>query len=161
MDELVQPFRADGPDDQEPLFPPLPVDELPGDFVALRLILETTGAAIDLTKPEVLIGRHSECDIRLPLPDVSRRHCIFRFDDGQWRVRDLKSLNGVHLNGVPIGAEVTVAPGDQVRIAGFQFRLENANAPSEVVDDVPQTILYRIFRALPLLDNKSRRRNAG
>ena len=49
---------------------------------------------------DMLIGRHSQADIRLPLPDVSRRHCRFFFGEGVWQVLDLNSLNGVFLNGM-------------------------------------------------------------
>ena len=31
-------------------------------------------AAIDLGRPVILIGRHPECDARVELPQVSRRH---------------------------------------------------------------------------------------
>src|SRR5581483_9961191 len=91
---------------------------LPEDFVPLRLILQPSGAAVELTQPDVLFGRHSQADVRLPLPDVSRRHCRFLFGQGVWQVIDLNSLNGVFLNGEPV-RQATLRPGDLIRIGGF------------------------------------------
>ena len=75
------------------------------DCVPLRLVLQPGGAVIEVSRPEVLVGRHSEVDVRLPLPDVSRRHCRFVYADGIWRVFDLRSLNGVYVNGERIAAK--------------------------------------------------------
>ena len=41
---------------------------LPLDFVPLRLLLQPGGLRIELTRPDMLVGRHSEADIRLPYP---------------------------------------------------------------------------------------------
>src|SRR5690348_16310659 len=79
-----------------------PLLPVPADFLPLRLVLQPSGATVELTQPDVLIGRHSQADVRLPLPDVSRRHCRLLFGQGVWQVIDLNSLNGVYLNGEPI-----------------------------------------------------------
>jgi predicted component of type VI protein secretion system len=100
-----------------------PNAELPADFVPLRLVLLPTGAAIEVLQPEALLGRHSEADIRLPLPDVSRRHCRFVFADAQWHVQDLNSLNGVFVNEKRV-QRVVLHPRDTVRLGGFTFEVE-------------------------------------
>ncbi|NJN37217.1 MAG: FHA domain-containing protein [Nitrospiraceae bacterium] len=38
-----------------------------------------------MNRPDMIVGRHTECDIRLPLPDVSRRHCRLQFVEGCWQ----------------------------------------------------------------------------
>ncbi|VAX25886.1 Membrane-bound lytic murein transglycosylase D [hydrothermal vent metagenome] len=48
------------------------------------------------------IGRERRCDGQVKDPHVSRRHLEFLFEAGQWRVRDLGSVNGTYLNGVLI-----------------------------------------------------------
>jgi hypothetical protein len=93
------------------------------DVVPLWLVLESGGLAVQLTQPDMIIGRHSEADVRLPLPDVSRRHCRFLFAQGTWKVIDLESLNGVHVNGEPI-KEATLHDGDTLGIGGFHFRVK-------------------------------------
>ena len=55
----------------------------PGDFRPLRLRLQPGDHVIDLTRPDVLLGRQSDADLRLPQPDVSRQHCrISKHPDG-------------------------------------------------------------------------------
>src|SRR5262245_16447510 len=73
-------------------------EEKPMGFVPLKLMLVPSSMTVELTKPDQLMGRHSSADIRLPLADVSRKHCQFFFADAGWRVRDLDSLNGVFVN---------------------------------------------------------------
>jgi pSer/pThr/pTyr-binding forkhead associated (FHA) protein len=124
-----------------------PTSELPPDFVPLRLVLQPSGMAVELTRPSMVLGRHSEADVRLPLPDVSRRHCRFFFE-GQWRVQDLNSLNGTFVNDEPI-REVALQQGDEIRIGGFTFLVEidSATAPAEAADD--GAILRHLFRSVP------------
>src|SRR2546423_3973024 len=54
------------------------------DFIPMTLVLQPNGLKVELTRPEMLLGRHSGADLRLPMPDVSRRHCRFVFQDGVW-----------------------------------------------------------------------------
>lgn len=43
-----------------------------------------------------VVGRDVECDIVVDHPTVSRRHCVITFENGQWRIQDLHSTNGVN-----------------------------------------------------------------
>jgi pSer/pThr/pTyr-binding forkhead associated (FHA) protein len=122
---------------------------LPEDFVALRLILQPSGAAVELTQPDVLIGRHSQADVRLPLPDVSRRHCRFLFGLGVWQVIDLNSLNGTFLNGEPI-RQATLRPGDLIRIGGFIFAVDLSGANTEAAEsEASEGLIRRLFKRPP------------
>jgi pSer/pThr/pTyr-binding forkhead associated (FHA) protein len=110
--------------------PPLrlhPAEVLPGDFVPMRLLLQPSGAAIEVNRPDMLVGRHTEADIRLPLPDVSRRHCRLVFTEGCWQVIDLNSLNGVLLNGEQV-LQAPLEQGDLLRIGGFTFLVDLVEA---------------------------------
>ena len=124
-----------------------PTDALPADFVPLRLILHSTGTVIELDRPDMLIGRHSEVDVRLPLPDVSRRHCRFVFGNGNWVVMDLNSLNGVFVNDEPVG-QATLKQGDRVRIGGFVFAVDLSTEALTVPDSAKSPELAKsIFPA--------------
>jgi pSer/pThr/pTyr-binding forkhead associated (FHA) protein len=119
---------------------------LPEDFVPLRLIFQPSGAAVELAQPDILIGRHSQADVRLPLPDVSRRHCRFLFGQGVWQVIDLNSLNGVFLNGEPI-RQATLRPGDLVRIGGFIFAVDLSEANTEAAEsEASGGLIRRLFK---------------
>src|SRR5207302_3068317 len=49
--------------------------EVPAGFAPLHLMLEPAGLWIEVHRPEAIVGRHSSADVRLALPDISRRHC--------------------------------------------------------------------------------------
>jgi pSer/pThr/pTyr-binding forkhead associated (FHA) protein len=78
-----------------------------------------------LQRPVVLIGRHPECDVRIDLPQVSRRHCCLALAYDRMLVRDLGSRNGVRVNGRLV-EEATLQPGDEIAIAQVIYRLEDA-----------------------------------
>jgi predicted component of type VI protein secretion system len=105
--------------------------EMPVGFVPLKLVLVPGGLSVELLRPDMLMGRHSEADIRLALPDVSRRHCRFTFQNGFWKVFDLNSMNGVWVNGERMH-EATLYDGDQMRIGGFTFLIRLENQPGVV-----------------------------
>lgn len=96
--------------------------ELPENFAPLRLVLQPSGLCVQLNTPSMLFGRHSDMDVRVALPDVSRRHCRFFFEDGKWQVRDLNSLNGIYVNGARVSS-VPLQDGDEVRLGGLTFRV--------------------------------------
>ena len=50
----------------------------------------------------LIIGRGSECDIRLSQTSISRQHAALDYIDGTWYVEDLGSQNGVQIGGVPV-----------------------------------------------------------
>src|ERR1043165_5790996 len=91
--------------------------DLPVGFVPLRLILEPERQHLEIDRPMVIVGRHSGAELRLSGEEVSRRHCQFAFENGQWRVCDLHSLNGVYVNGHRI-IEATLYAGDLIVIGG-------------------------------------------
>jgi len=70
------------------------------------------------------LGRHPECEISRPLPDISRRHCRIELD-GDWAVlRDLASTNGTILDGKRITGQVQLRNGSQIHAGSLQLRYE-------------------------------------
>jgi serine/threonine-protein kinase len=80
-------------------------------------------ARFPLSKDRVVVGRDPHCDVQLALPQISGRHCEFRFDGLQWQVIDLDSKNGIQVNGKMVSSAL-LRRGDLVTIARHQFRLE-------------------------------------
>jgi pSer/pThr/pTyr-binding forkhead associated (FHA) protein len=78
---------------------------------------------VALIRPDMVVGRHSSVDLRLHLPDVSRRHCRFVFAEGNWQVFDLDSLNGVFVNDEAVDQAV-LRQGDQIRIGSYTFEVD-------------------------------------
>jgi FHA domain len=96
-----------------------------------RLVPLTPGAApiALLQRPVILIGRHPESDVRINLPQISRRHCCLALAYDRLVIRDLGSRNGVRVNGRLVD-ESPLSAGDEVAIAQVIYRLEDQTAPS-------------------------------
>lgn len=89
----------------------------------LTPLVKRGGPAIMLQRPVLLIGRHPECDLRLDLPKISRRHCCLASAYDRVLIRDLGSRNGVRVNG-RIVEETQLFQGDEVAIGPLLFRVE-------------------------------------
>jgi pSer/pThr/pTyr-binding forkhead associated (FHA) protein len=117
-------------------------------FVPLRLVLTPGGHKLDLDRPNMVVGRHTGADIRLPLPDVSRQHCRFAFADGRWQVVDLDSTNGIYVNGSRVRSK-ELRHRDRVAIGSFTFEVDlGPDAESAAESDVAGEVLHRIAERL-------------
>jgi pSer/pThr/pTyr-binding forkhead associated (FHA) protein len=88
------------------------------------------GPAIALTRPVLLIGRHPECDVRIDLAKISRRHCCLALAYDRVVIRDLGSQNGLRLNGRVID-EARLYAGDEVAIGPLLYRLVEQKEATE------------------------------
>lgn len=84
------------------------------------------GDPIPLMKKRLRIGRRDSCDIILNFGNVSGHHCLLEIDEGYWFIRDLRSRNGVKVNGVRLaqGVRKRLDPECKVTIAKHEFELE-------------------------------------
>jgi len=89
------------------------------------------GKTFALPSRVTVVGRRSSCDLQVPLPAVSRKHCQISHVDGQLKIRDLGSRNGTYLNGERI-SEAVIKAGDSVRIGPLTFVFQ--------VDGKPETV---------------------
>ncbi len=96
------------------------------EVAPLRLRAEPERTPFVVTRPSAIVGRHSEADVRLVHPEVSRRHCRLSFEHGEWWVYDLDSLNGMYVNEQRMALAPLYA-GDQVRIGPFVLVVESAS----------------------------------
>src|SRR5262249_16609757 len=92
-------------------------------FIPIRLVLAPNGLALELDRPNLILGRSKECDLWLPLPDVSRQHARLFFWKGEWVIQDLASKNGIFVNGGKV-ARMTLRVGDHIEVGGFKFQVE-------------------------------------
>ncbi len=84
----------------------------PADHALLTMLSGlNAGQVFSLVRPETTIGRGKDADIRIDDAGISRCHARFvRTEDGRFLVEDLRSTNGVFLNGKKIDrAELTSA----------------------------------------------------
>ena len=61
-----------------------------------------TGSTYELQTPVTLLGRGTDCDLRLVDPGVSRHHAELRVEEDQVVLVDLGSTNGTFVNGQPV-----------------------------------------------------------
>jgi len=78
------------------------------------------------------VGRTMESDVRVRDPYVSSKHCQFEKRPTGFFVRDLKSKNGVKLNGVRV-SEGELLPGAEIQVGSthFIFQCYSANSNSD------------------------------
>ena len=72
-------------------------------------------ASYELARREMVIGRGEGADIRVDNPVVSRTHATLAFERGAWRVKDLKSPNGLHVNGQRV-TDHELQVGDRIEL---------------------------------------------
>ncbi len=82
------------------------------------------GDPATLTKEEVVVGRRPTCDICLDFDNVSGKHCVLRFMNGFWHVRDLGSSNGTFVNGTKMMSDQVLMPEFELSIAGHLFTID-------------------------------------
>ena len=84
------------------------------------------GDPIPLLKERLRIGRRDSCDIVLNFANISGHHALLEIEEGYWFVRDLKSKNGVKVDGKKLtaGMRKRVDPGANIRFAKHEFEME-------------------------------------
>lgn len=98
-------------------------------------------------KSELSIGRTEGNDLVLNHPSVSRKHARVESRAGDWWIIDLKSTNGVKVNGNLI-TEAQVNPGDKILIGSVQLDVKampSVEFTGESMFDNPSgTVIRRI-----------------
>jgi pSer/pThr/pTyr-binding forkhead associated (FHA) protein len=84
------------------------------------------GSRFLLDQPVTSVGRHPGSDIFLDDVTVSRRHAEFRWENDEFHVVDVGSLNSTYVNREAVDSAVLVN-GDEVQIG--KFRLTFLNKP--------------------------------
>ncbi len=69
----------------------------------------------EITTPLVILGRGTDCDLRLVDPGVSRHHAEIRVEDDDVVLVDLGSTNGTFVNGQPV-RRVALSDGTRVTL---------------------------------------------
>lgn len=79
------------------------------------------------------IGRKTDCNIRIPLSEISRRHAEVVVDEDGPVLKDLGAANGTYLNNRRI-TEEDLEPGDQILIGPVVFTVQIDGDPAD--DDI-------------------------
>lgn len=93
---------------------------------------------VPVAKELVVLGRGEECDLRIPLGDVSRRHCEISLSQEQVSVKDLASANGTYVNSKRVN-ESPLAAGDRLAIGPVVFTVQIDGQPEEISPVKPRS----------------------
>jgi len=93
----------------------------PGGSFLLVVAGENAGKLFPLSKPELLIGRSPNADIRINEKAVSHNHARLQLDNGACTLRDLESTNGTFVNNELIAGSVRLRGGDAVGVGSTTF----------------------------------------
>lgn len=88
---------------------------------------------IPLPSSVTVVGRRHGCDLRIPLPTISRKHCEISQNGEALKVRDLDSAWGTFVNGKRVNGETPLKAGDYVRIGPLMFVCQIDGQPEKVV----------------------------
>lgn len=84
-----------------------------------------------LSGSAVVIGRLDECGIRIPLPEVSRRHVSISVTGNRVVVKDLGSANGTYVNNKRV-TEDSLRPGDHLVVGPVVFTVQIDGQPADI-----------------------------
>lgn len=107
-------------EDRSASVPPPVISEAPTRATVLAEAPKETVAQGEAIR----IGREPLCDVRIEDLTVSRRHARVRRTAEGWQLQDLGSTNGTFLNGIRLAGPQALRAGDQVGIAGHNYRFD-------------------------------------
>ena len=82
------------------------------------------------------LGRGDDAAIRLEHATVSRQHArLIPGPDGVWTIEDLRSSNGVRLNGVRLKGTEPLKPGDRLAFGDVAATFRRATPAEQAEDD--------------------------
>jgi len=86
--------------------------------------------SFSIVRDMTVIGRREDCDLRIPLGEVSRKHCRLVRDGDTLKLEDLGSSNGTFLNGQRV-QEALLSPGDTIQVGPVVFAVQIDGEPPE------------------------------
>jgi transcriptional regulator with GAF, ATPase, and Fis domain len=111
-----------------------------------------------LTEEPTLIGRGSDCNIKLKGRAISRHHCQLNWQEGRFVIEDLQSLNGTFVDGNRVESH-PLTGGESISIGPYtiSFRLidpdkaDDLQLPIDVVPAIPESTITLSPENTPLL----------
>ena len=88
--------------------------------------------AFSLPSNVTVVGRRHDCDLRIPLPTVSRRHFEISQNSEALKIRDLDSTGGTFVNGKRVNGDAVVKAGDYVRVGPVTFVCQIDGQPEKI-----------------------------
>jgi hypothetical protein len=117
---------------------------------------------LELSDGQFAVGRNASCQLSLDDPLVSRRHAILTVTKDGVTVEDLKSRNGVLVNGRRIERATVVRAGDKILIGSQEMMLLETRtgalgSPAHITSGggLPKMTLSKLEAALAVPEEQS------
>lgn len=111
---------------------------------------------IPVDKEEFLVGRGSDCDLRLHDEDISRHHCLIRIRGPEPTLSDLGSSNGTFVNGKRVLSQVTLASLDEIRLGNCRFLVDLGDTVEGVYKEPDAAGSLAVTRRIKPSEDKQR-----
>ena len=97
------------------------------------VLVGTDGSLKELPVKQAVsvLGRQDGSELRIPHPDVSRRHCELRVEGDEITLKDLGSSNGTKINGRKV-VEADLEAGDVISLGPLSFVLRVNGEPASI-----------------------------
>src|SRR4051812_43642981 len=86
--------------------------------------------SFSISREMTVIGRRQDCDLMIPLGEISRKHCRIIRDGETLRIEDLGSSNGTFHNGRRI-QEAVLSAGDTIQVGPVTFVIQVNGVPED------------------------------
>jgi hypothetical protein len=86
--------------------------------------------SFSVARDMTVVGRREDCDLRIPVGDVSRKHCRLVKDGETLKIEDLGSSNGTYVNNQRV-QEAWLGAGDVIQVGPVQFVVQIDGLPSD------------------------------
>jgi len=98
------------------------------------VLLKNDGShkAFPLPSNVTVVGRRHDCDLRIPLPTISRRHFEVSQNTESLKIRDLDSTAGTFVNGKRVNGDTAVKAGDYIRVGPVTFVCQIDGRPEKI-----------------------------
>ena len=96
-----------------------------------------SGTVYELADHLISIGRGPDNTIIINNPSVSTRHAQLQLAGETYRLKDLDSTNGTHVNGIPV-TETLLRFDDRIRFGAIKARYESDASGSQPLPQVEE-----------------------
>src|SRR5262245_31947724 len=116
---------------------PAPIEDAPMQVVLAMFRSDGDRRSFSLHKDLTVVGRREDCDLRIPLGEISRKHCRLIKENDTLRVEDLGSSNGTYHNGERV-QEAVIQAGDTIQVGSIAFVVQIDGVPAD--EDLQPTL---------------------
>lgn len=86
--------------------------------------------SFSISREMTVIGRRQDCDLMIPLGEISRKHCRIIKEADTLRIEDLGSSNGTYHNGRRV-QETMLTAGDTIQVGPVTFVVQIDGYPTD------------------------------